>query len=64
MVLETYQDLPDATDKEVMDFLREEIYFIMEKANMKKRIFVAAMNTILNEVEKRLRRNGGGIFTS
>jgi len=55
MVLETYQDLPNATNKELMDFLREQIDVALEKADMKRKIFVACYNEILKEVERRIK---------
>lgn len=54
MTIETYEDIPKASNKEVIDFLREQIFVVLEKANMNRRIFVVAFNTILNDIEKRL----------
>lgn len=53
--LETYEQLPDLSNKVLMEFLREQIDIILRKADMNKRIFVACFNTILSEVEKRLK---------
>lgn len=55
IMIETYEDLPEATNEELIEFLREQIYIFMEKANLKRKIFVAAINEILKEVEKRLK---------
>lgn len=54
-MLETYEDLPDASNEELMDFLREQINVVLKKADMSRRIFVACFNTILKEVEGRLK---------
>ena len=53
-MIETYEDLPQATNKEVIDFLREQIFVVMKKADMSRKIFVACFNTILNEISQRL----------
>lgn len=53
-MIETYEDLPKATNKEVLDFLREQINVILKKADMNRKIFIACFNTILLEIEKRL----------
>jgi hypothetical protein len=53
-MIETYEDLPDASNDEVMDFLAEQIDVVLRKADMKRRIFVACFNTILAEVRKRM----------
>ena len=55
-MIETYEDVPRASDKEVMEFLRKQIHVVLEKADMKRRIFVAAFDTILGDVKRRLRK--------
>jgi len=54
MPFETYEDIPGATDGEVMDFLHEQILIVLKKANLNKRIFIAAFNTILADIRRRL----------
>ena len=54
MTIETYEDIPEASDNEVVEFLREQIWVVLEKADMKRKIFIAAFNTILNDINKRL----------
>lgn len=53
-MIETYQDLPKATNKEVVAFLREQIFVVINKAKVNYKVIVACFNTILKEVEKRL----------
>ncbi len=53
--IETYEDLPNASNKEVISFLREQINVILKKANLNWKIIVACFNEILNEIEKRLK---------
>jgi hypothetical protein len=52
---ETYEELPNATNKELVDFLREQIFVVLEKADLKRKIFVACFNTIIAEIENRLK---------
>ena len=54
MPIETYEDLPNASNEEVFEFLREQIWVVLDKADLKRKIFIAAFNTILNEVKKRM----------
>ena len=54
MVIETYEDIPNATDEEVLKFLREQIFVVLKKADMNRRIFVACFDTIISEIGKRL----------
>jgi hypothetical protein len=52
--LKTYQDLKYASNKDLIDFLREQIFIVLKKANMDKNIFVACFNEIIKVIEKRL----------
>ena len=56
MPFETYQELPQATNEELMDFLDEQINIVLIKAKMNNRIFRACFNEILKEINKRLDR--------
>lgn len=57
MPIETYQDLPNATNEEVLDFLREQIMVVLKNAGKNHKIVVACFNTILAEIKKRLKEN-------
>ena len=54
-MIETYEDLPNATNKEVLDFLKEQLNIVLKKADMNRRIFIACFNTILKEIEERMK---------
>ena len=56
MPIETYEDIPTASDDEVMEFLREQIHVILDVAGEKRRIIVAAFDEILNDVKRRLKK--------
>ena len=54
MTIETYEGIPKASNKEVIELLREQIYIVLKKADMNEKIFIGVFNTILNDIEKRL----------
>ncbi len=54
MTIETYEDIPNATDDEVMKFLREQIHIILEASDNKKKILVSAFDEILKDIKRRL----------
>lgn len=43
-----------------MQFLREQIDIVLEKADMKRKIFIACFNEILKEIEQRLKSYKAG----
>ena len=53
-MIETYQDLPDASNDEVIEFLREQIIVVLKAGKKNYAVVVAAFNTILNEVSSRM----------
>ena len=55
MPIETYQDLPNATNEEVIEFLRDQIIIILKKGKVNRRIIIAAFNEILNEIKRRMK---------
>ena len=52
--VETYEDLPFASDYVLVEFLREQIYTVLKNTGTNSQIIVGAFNTILAEVRKRL----------
>lgn len=54
MTIETWNDLPKATNKELIQFLRKQIHIILVKAQSNYKIVVVALDDILKEIEKRL----------
>lgn len=53
MPIEYYQDLPNASDEEVIEFLREQIHIVIEKYPMRA-VINACFNTIIGEIKRRL----------
>ena len=53
-LFETYEDLPNLSNHEVMEFLRSQIYIILRKAKLNNRVLIACFNEILKDIEKRM----------
>jgi len=53
---ESLQDVLKSSNKKMMALLREQVYYFMEQAKLNKKLYIAFMNEIFNEIEKRLEK--------